>query len=217
MTVVLGQNVQAAVHPKNWPFNMAGLSDVGWYDLNNFEDTATADFYTPLAGTFGAVNTTLSKTADTYYTYLDVTGSHGAMGTIVLPMVALSDEGFYTIKLTTDGVVEEFRTLQSPTDYSLSNNFRYFIGFAKERADGNTASTQGDGGYELYSFKKTYVGIRHYGYKATVRSVQDSVLQAVPVHTFNESLKVEVKCSLAGHADAYRAYGTVLYISAPNL
>tara|TARA_R110000824_G_C14982640_1_gene654335 strand:+ start:136 stop:774 length:639 start_codon:yes stop_codon:yes gene_type:complete len=210
---VLGKEVVDTVHPEYWPYCEVYYTDLRTYLGETAQASSAATFYSLLTGTFGAYNSTGTKTADTYYTYVDITGSHGAMGTIIFPCVGVEATGFYTIKLTTDGVVEEFRTLSATIEASQ----RQFLGFAFERADENDASYQGEGKFGLYSFYRDNAGIRRYYSPATLRSVQDSILYGTPVHTFNESLKVEVKCSLAGVADLYYGWGTVLCTSAPNL
>jgi hypothetical protein len=210
---ILGKEVVDTVHPEYWPYCEVYYTDLRTYQAETAQGSVYAPFYSLLTGTFGAYNSTGTKTADTYYTYVDITGSHGAMGTIIFPTVGGEATGFYTIKLTTDGVVEEFRTLSATIEASQ----RQFLGFAFERADENDASYQGEGKFGLYSFYRDNAGIRRYYNPATLRSVQDSILYGTPVHTFNESLKVEVKCSLAGTASQYYARGTVLYTSAPNL
>jgi hypothetical protein len=211
---LLGKEAQAAIHPKYWPYCEETSNAVKTYQIGAAQGSDASAFYGQLAGTFGAFNTTASKTADTYYTFLDVTGSHGAMGSILFSKCssAAAGTGFHTIKLTTDGVVEEFRTISA----TLSDNYRQFIGFAMEYAEAGADSYSG-WGVNLHRFSKFNTGIDSYDYGATMRSVQDSIREGIPVHQFNESLKVEVKSSLAGHASTYECYGTVLYTSAPNL
>ena len=213
---VLGKEVVDTVHPKYWPYCEETSDAVKTYQIGTAQGSHASAFYGQLAGTFGAFNTTASKTADTYYTFLDVTGSHGAMGSILFSKCssAAAGTGFHTIKLTTDGVVEEFRTIEA----TLSDHYRQFIGFAEEYAEGGGGYYgMNKAGVNLHRFSKFNTGIDSYNYGATMRSVQDSILYGTPVHTFNESLKVEVKCSLAGVADLYYGWGTVLCTSAPNL
>ena len=144
---------------------------------------------------------------------MDISDCHGAMGTIIFPITDTVATGFFTVKLTTDGVVEEFRTVSA----TLHTNKRMFLGFARDDADATGANYQGGSGYGLSAFTHTYAGIHNFAGGATLRSPEDSLFYGTPVHQFNESLKLEVKCSLAGTWSWYERNGGVFYISSPNL
>lgn len=210
---ILGKQAVSTVHPKYWPYCDTTNAELKIWTAATGVSANGATFWTYLSdATFGAQQTTTSKSADTYYTYVDITGSRGVMGTIVLPHTASSASGFYTIKLTTDGVVEEFKTLTA----TLSNSRRMWLGFAKEYAQINDVRYVGESGYGLHRFHDEVQGIDAYSGNATLRSAQDMVVQGLPVHTFDTSLKLEVKCSIAGKANAYEGYGGVAIYSFPN-
>ncbi len=206
---ILGKKAVSTIHPKYWPYSEINYNNVGSYEWTTLNHTGLVGFYSQLIGTFGAYNTTSGKSADTYYTYVDITGSHGAMGTILFPMIATTATGYYTIKLTTDGVVEEFKTISA----SLNSNYRQWLGFAHEAADNADAKH----GYEGYRFQKEQTGIDSFNGKGTIISTQECIAYGYPVHTFDTSLKVEVKCSVGpSQTHNYKHYGTVLYTSSPN-
>jgi hypothetical protein len=213
---ILGKQAVSTVHPKYWPYCDTDDDSLRFYEAVSSKAADASTFWATTnafaTSAHGHRQTTVSKSADTYYTYCDITGSHGAMGSIVFPQNASTASGFYTIKLTTDGVVEEFKTLTT----SMSNNRRKWIGFAKEYAQINDVRYMGEGGYGLHRFYEENTGVDSYPGGATIRTTQDMVVQGLPVHLFDTSLKVEVKCSLGGHANAERGYGGVLAYSFPN-
>lgn len=212
-------------HPRYW--NMAGVTDTnaGSYAGATFSAMSNySTWVTNLDTAFGATQQTASKTADTYYTYCDISGSHGAMGTIILPQVNVnSTAGFYTIKLTTDGVEEEFKT-KPTTGTGLHADHRYFYGPYGEVPNDTTAATRIDavstkGGRYMHNFG--YLDSTPNGaYQGLIIPVQTCIIQGIPVHPYTESLKVEVKCS---HVCApysgryYESYGGVLYTATPNI
>lgn len=210
---VLGKQEVATVHPKYWPYCDTSNAELYVWTATTDSPANGSTFWTYVSDTtFGAAETTTSKSADTYYTYVDITGSHGVMGTIILPHCASTASGFYTIKLTTDGVVEEFKTLTT----SMSNSRRRWLGFCKEYANSTDVRYQNEGGFGLYRFHDEDSGIDSYSGNASLRSAQDMVVQGLPVHTFETSLKLEVKCSIAGKATAHEATGGVVIYSFPN-
>ena len=210
---LLGKEVVSTVHPKYWPYCDTDSSGLRVYQATTGYTAESATFWNYTGqSTFGAKETTASKSADTYYTYVDITGSHGAMGTIILPQIASTGSAFYTVKLTTDGVVEEFRTLTS----TLTANRRRWIGFAKEGSYWGYTGSKHEAGYGLYRFHKEDTGVDAYAGESAIRSTQDMVVQGLPVHTFETSLKVEVKCSVTGNGDGYKCNGGVLVYSHPN-
>jgi hypothetical protein len=213
---ILGKQAVSTIHPKYWPYCDGDEGGIRLYESTTSRECNAAPFWSTTNSfadsTFGHRQTTGSKTADTYYTYVDITGSHGAMGTIIFPQNATTASGFYTIKLTTDGVVEEFKTLTT----SMSNNRRKWLGFAKEYGQTNDVRYQSVSGYGLHRFYDENAGVDAYPGGGVVRSAQDMVVQGLPAHLFDTSLKVEVKCSIAGHANAEKGYGGVLAYSFPN-
>ena len=210
---ILGKKAVSTIHPKYWPYCDTSNAELKVYTADTGVAANGSTFWTYVSdATFGAYQSTTPKSADTYYTYVDITGSHGVMGTIILPHNATTASGFYTIKLTTDGVVEEFKTLTT----TLSNSRRRWLGFAKEYAQINDVRYQNEGGYGLYRFHDEDQGVDSYSVNATLRSAQDMVVQGLPVHTFDTSLKLEVKCSIAGKATNYEGNGGVVIYSFPN-
>ena len=210
---LLGKEVVSTVHPKYWPYCDTDSSGLRVYQSATGYTAESATFWNYTGqSTFGAKETTASKSADTYYTYVDITGSHGAMGTIILPQIASTGSAFYTVKLTTDGVVEEFRTLTS----TLTANRRRWIGFAKEGSYYGYTGSKHEAGYGLYRFHKEDTGVDTYALQSAIRSTQDSIVEGIPVHLFETSLKVEVKCSVTGNGDGYKCNGGVLVYSHPN-
>tara|TARA_B100001094_G_C18043833_1_gene726389 strand:+ start:277 stop:963 length:687 start_codon:yes stop_codon:yes gene_type:complete len=218
-------NIETVSHPKYW--TMAGVTDTnaGFYAATTFTDmTNNSAWVTNLDTAFGATQQTASKTADTYYTYCDISGSHGAMGTIILPQVNVnSTAGFYTIKLTTDGVEEEFKT-KPTTGTGLHADHRYFYGPYGDIPNDTTAATRIDavatrGGRYMSNFgylDSTPNGI----YQGLIIPVQTCIIQGIPVHPYTTSLKVEVKCSHVGapwSGRYYESYGGVLYTATPNI
>ena len=211
---LLGKEVVSTVHPKYWPYCDTATNSLQYYQSGTGYAANGATFWNGTCqSTFGAKETTAGKTADTYYTYVDITGSHGVMGSIILPMIASTGSAFYTVKLTTDGVEEEFRTVTS----TLTANRRRWLGFAKEYAYVNNAATQSDGGFNLYRFYAEDTGVDGYAGGCAIRSTQDMVAQGLPVHIFDTSLKVEVKCSVTGNGNGYECNGGVLVYSHPNI
>jgi len=214
---ILGKEAVGQVHPKYWAFqsaaNAGGTTGAGIYQNTTFLPFDASASWVQINANSGAVESTYSKTANTYYTYVDISDCHGAMGTIIFPVTGSAAAGFFTVKLTTDGVVEEFRTLSA----TLHTNKRHFLGFARDDADAVGANYQGGSGYGLSAFTHLYAGIHNFNGGASLRSPEDSLFYGTPVHTFNESLKVEVKCSLVGAAGWYERNGGVFYISSPNL
>ena len=210
---VLGKETAASIHPKFWPYSDSATAELFVYTADTASAANGATFWTYLSdATFGAQETTTSKSADTYYTYVDITGSHGVMGTIILPMIESTASGFYTIKLTTDGVVEEFKTLTTSMDASR----RRWLGFAREFAQVNNTRYQSDSGYGLNRFHDEDQGIDAYSGGGTLLSAQTLVSYGLPAHTFETSLKLEVKCSLGGDSTAHEATGGVVIYSFPN-
>jgi hypothetical protein len=217
---------QTVTHPKYW--TMVGCSDTasGSYALTTFyEMTNSSHWVTNLdTGEFGATQQTASKAADTYYTYCDISGSHGAMGTIILPQVnATTVNAFYTIKLTTDGVEEEFKT-KPATGNGLYASYRYFYGPYGDIPNDTTAATRVDavatrGGRYMNNFLRdsntpTLTG------QGLMIPVHICMIQGIPVHPYTTSLKVEVKCSVVGapwSGRYYESYGGVLYTATPNI
>jgi len=216
---------QTVTHPKYW--TMVGMTDTnaGLYAAATFyEMTNNSSWVTKLDTAFGATQTTASKTADTYYTYCDISGSHGAMGTIILPQVSVnSTAGFYTIKLTTDGVEEEFKT-KPTTGTGLHAVIRYFLGPFGESPNDTAAATRIDavatrGGRYMSTFN--YLdSTPNCIYQGLIIPVETCITQGIPVHPYTTSLKVEVKCSHVGapwSGRYYESYGGVLYTATPNL
>jgi hypothetical protein len=214
---LLGKETVGQGHPKYWPLqsasNSGGTTGTGIYSDTTFLPLDASAAWALISTNSGAAEFTASKSANTYYTYVDISDCHGAMGTIIFPITDTAATGFFTVKLTTDGVVEEFRTLSA----TLHTNKRHFLGFARDDGDAVGANYQGGSGYGLSAFTHTYAGIHNFNGGASLRSPEDSLFYSTPLHLFNESLKVEVKCSLGGSAAWYVRNGGVFYISSPNL
>ena len=222
---ILGAGAQTVTHPKYWI--MAGATDTnsGHYAGATFTAMGASNIWvTALNTAFGAIQTTASKTADTYYTYCDISGSHGAMGTIILPQVSVnSTAGFYTIKLTTDGAEEEFKT-KPTTGTGLHADHRYFLGPFGDVPNDTAGATRIDavatrGGRYMHNLG--YLdSAPNIIYQGIIIPVHTCILQGIPVHPYTTSLKVEVKCSHVGAPYSgryYESYGGVLYTATPNI
>ena len=211
---LLGKEATTQVHPKNWPYCETSHAGLNYYQATVKNNANGPTFWSSgFSVPFGAEEGSWNKSANTYYTYVNISGHNGAMGTIVVPTVSTTGTGFYTFKITTDGVVEEFRTIGTAT---LGSNRRHFLGFARDSAHLTGVRENSGSGYGIYSYFHDYAGINSL-VGATIRTVEDSLYYGTPVHQFNESLKVEVKCSLATGDSWYNKSGGVLYTSAPNV
>ena len=211
---ILGKEAATTLHPKYWPYSDTDQDALVYYHGTSASGrTATgANFWaTVFSSTFGAYND-VAKSADTYYTYADISDSHGVMGSIVLPHPTSTGSAFYTIKLTTDGVVEEFRTLTA----ALNTDRRPWIGFAKASPGTDDVRTQSRGGYGSYRYVVSIAGLDNYD-TVTLTHAQDSITEGMPVHPFETSLKVEVKCSVASTTTAHKENGGVFVYSHANL
>ena len=213
---VIGKKAVSTVHPRFWPYSEIDNANVFYYtgnsssgrgsDVGNFWSNVFQD-------TFGSYND-VAKDADTYYTYVDISASHGVMGTIMFPQIASNASAFHTIKLTTDGSVEEFRTLTT----TLDAGDRYWIGYAKEvTSSAEVRGAQGRLGYGRHLFGKGSEGVDRYNNGCTLTSAQQCLHEGIPVHSFETSLKVEVKCSVASSTNAHNENGGVLVFASPNL
>ena len=213
---VIGKKAVSTVHPRFWPYSEVSTSSLFYYtgNANSGRQSSEANFWANVCqDTFGSYND-VAKDADTYYTYVDISASHGVMGTIILPQIASDASAFYTIKLTTDGGVEEFRTLAA----TLDAGNRYWIGYAKEvTSSAEARAGQSQLGYGRHAFGKGAEGVDQYNNGCTLTSAQESLHAGIPVHPFDISLKVEVKCSVASTTTAHQENGGVLVYSHPNL
>jgi len=222
---VIGGSTESLTHPKYW--NMVACTDTetGHYAGATFLEMGNNSTWVTQLDSYGygATQQTASKTADTYYTYVDISGSHGALGPIILPQTSVnSTDVFFTIKLTTDGVEEEIKTRVMGTMYA---SYRCFYGPYGNAPNDTTAATRVDpvatrSGRYMYYFNGAYTGIPDISGKMLIMPIHVCQNEGIPVHPYTTSLKVEVKCSHVGAPYSgryYESYGGVIYTATPNI
>ena len=215
---VLGESSISETSPRYWPIHYAPTTD--YLTVTNGTgsySTSESSFWTVFAQQ-GGVNTQ-GKNADTFYTYLDVSGT-GFMGSIVLPNRAggPSTRTTYTLKLTTDGVEE---TMSFP-NLLINQSYSAVIGHVQVRPGSNSSSNfpwlMGNG---INYFNSSIDSNGNFA-PETAGPASVTILPAfkmaevgMPVHRFEKSLKVEVSMDQAPNTGTYVKNGGVTYLLNP--
>ena len=158
-------------------------------------------FWTVLTAN-GAVDTGLSRTADTYRTQVDITGE-GHMGTIIFPF-SLSANITNTARITVDGV--QYVCVSAPVPAQETS----ILGFVDVRVTSTDAPL---GGTTTVTVKGITVGdfTDYTNGVLVIAPVSQQIALGTPVLRFKESLKVELKQSVTSYAGTYLGYSSVQY------
>tara|TARA_R110002153_G_C13174951_1_gene484479 strand:+ start:69 stop:728 length:660 start_codon:yes stop_codon:yes gene_type:complete len=214
---VIGGSTILESNPRYWPIQYVPTVDT-------LSVTSGTGSYSPNVSTFwtvfaqqGGVNTA-TKNADTFYTYLDVSGT-GFMGSIVLPnRAAGGGTTTYTLKLTTDGVEE---TMSFPS-LLINQSYGAVIGHVQVRPGSNTSSNfpwlMGNG---INYFNSSIDSNGNFAPETagpaflTVLPAFKMAEVGMPVHRFETSLKVEVSMDETPNSATYVKNGGVTYLLNP--
>lgn len=200
-------------HPRYWPMYQGPQAQMSMtVNANRYSfDGSTAWSYLTDMGS----SHTGTKSANTYYTLADLTG-RGIMGTIVGYTADSGGSLLYTVRLTTDGVVEEMSYLYAfPQD-----NYKAFIGHAMHSPSGtinyqHTPQFISDSSTNYWSALSTGgINIAAPSFM-TLLPAYKMAQTGMPVHTFNKSLKVEIKGDKASTTNAYQKAAGVTYLLNP--
>ena len=193
--------------PTSWPW--AAVADT---KLTAFYSTGTtpvqanqsqSGFWSAMTSN-GAVDTGLSRTADTYRTQVDITGE-GHMGTIIFPFSLIANVT-NTARITVDGVQYVCVSEQLPAQDTAVLGFLDFTWASETReTTRGTAFTTNAPGITTGDFTNYANGV------LLLPPISQQLVLGIPVLRFKESLKVELKQSVTSYASAYRGYSTVQY------
>jgi len=192
--------------PTSWPWALTRYSRTYVPESSGgsapvLRSVSQSGFWTIMTAN-GAVDTGLSRTADTYRTQVDITGE-GHMGTIIFPF-SLTANITNTARITVDGV--QYVCVSAPVpsqDLSV-------LGFIDVR----TVSTTGPlGGTTAATTKGITVGdfTDYSSASIVIPPISQQIALGTPVLRFKESLKVELKQSVTSYSGAYLGYSTVQY------
>lgn len=185
-------------------------SAVRVYGGGTYYSLGTSTFQTYISN-IGAVESTASRTADQYYTVLNVASGRGWLGTIVIGSPGTSSASrTLTIKTTIDGVVTERAVTTG------QNNYDWIVigpigaqGFAStsygdvQQGKNNYEWADADGGRD--DIIKSVRGIY-------IVSVSTLIGQGLPLIRFKSSCKVEIKENQAGRADNFYKDHNLTYL-----
>ena len=150
----------------------------------------------------GAVDTGVSRTADTYRTQVDITGE-GHMGTIIFPF-SLTNNITNTARITVDGVQYVCVSAPVPSQDTSVLGFVDFR-FASTSAPLGGTTTVTVEGITVGDFTGYTNGV------LVIAPVSQQIALGTPVLRFKESLKVELKQSVTSYGGANLGYSSVQY------
>tara|TARA_R110000823_G_C15795549_1_gene486621 strand:- start:220 stop:870 length:651 start_codon:yes stop_codon:yes gene_type:complete len=192
--------------PTSWPWALTSYLRTYAFEKNGTNAPAARNvsqsgFWNVMTAN-GAVDTGVSRTADTYRTQVDITGE-GHMGTIIFPF-AITANITNTARITVDGVQYVCVSAPVPTqDISV-------LGFMDVRYASTSAPLTGSNtvtveGITVGDFTDYTSGV------LVIAPVSQQIALGTPVLRFKESLKVELKQSVTSYAGNYLGYSTVQY------
>ena len=191
--------------PTSWPWAAVGATQLSaFYSTGSTPVQANqsqVSFWSAMT-TNGAVDTGLSRTADTYRTQVDITGE-GHMGTIIFPYSVIANVTS-TARITVDGV--QYVCVSEPVPAQDTS----VLGFIDIRTVSTTAPL---GGSNSASTQGITVGdfTDYTSGSLVIPPISQQIALGTPVLRFKESLKVELKQSVTSYASAYNGYSTVQY------
>lgn len=192
--------------PTSWPWALTSYIRTYAPEKNGasaplLRNVNQSGFWTVMTAN-GAVDTGLSRTADTYRTQVDITGE-GHMGTIIFPF-SVTANITNTARITVDGV--QYVCVSAPVPAQDTS----ILGFVDVRYLSTSAPL---GGSSTVTVEGITVG-DFTGYTSgvlTIAPISQQIALGTPVLRFKESLKVELKQSVTSYGSAYRGYSTVQY------
>lgn len=180
------------------------------YNVTSVEESHTNAFQARL-NYHGAYENTASRTANQYYTVVNVTSGTGYVGWI-LTGANTNTAATVTVKCTIDGLAVE-RTIdpQGGTTYQrcLFGNTGIYTSSSNQDAEDMYV------GYGRPYWEKNFDDDTHVyygGWYIFLNPVQELLKLGVPCMKFNKSLKVEIKESHSGNSDWYYRNHYVHYI-----
>ena len=199
--IIGGSTFSPFTEPSYMPFSVTAYGNsLIWTNTTTTYDNSSA-FGTALARR-GTSTSCANLGANTFKTICDLTGQ-GYMGEIMLPRpYGTNDACVFTVKLTLDGTVYE-RVSPSMGGWAVN---RMFLGYSLDVWTGSTANSDGR---TFFGYQREYFGnIATYGTDANgglvnwqkyhqVLPPSVQLARGIPLISFNSSLKVEVKASLA--------------------
>ena len=194
--------------PTSWPWALTNYIRTYVTEPNGASapisrNVGQSGFWTVMTAN-GAVDTGLSRTADTYRTQVDITGE-GHMGTIIFPF-SLTANVTSTARITVDGVQYVCVSEQLPVQDTAVLGFLDFTwgGDTRETTRG-TAFTTTAPGIATGDFTKYTNGY------IILPPISQQLVLGIPVLRFKESLKVELKQSVTSYSTPYLGYSSVQY------
>ena len=196
----------------NWP---ATHDMDGYYTVLNyasFWQSSQAEFWTYI-GFHGGVNTTSGRTANTWYTDVDISNKSGILTNVLSPRNTAQTTK--DLRVTIDGVVYE-RTIPS-TDMSAANR-RVCYGFSENTNTGMSNFVPDRYGMYNYPWENDSVAKL---YAPRIRTNQNRTIIQPPWRVasetglgivFRKSLKVEQRMAHVGSTTLYRRNSCALYI-----
>ena len=192
--------------PTSWPWALTNYIRTYVTEPNGASapisrNVGQSGFWTVMTAN-GAVDTGLSRTADTYRTQVDITGE-GHMGTIIFPYSVIANIT-NTARITVDGV--QYVCVSAPVPSQDTS----VLGFMDVRFASNSAPL---GGTTTVTVEGITVG-DFTGYTngvLVIAPVSQQIALGTPVLRFKESLKVELKQSVTSYGGANLGYSSVQY------
>ena len=192
--------------PTSWPWALTNYIRTYVTEPNGASapisrNVGQSGFWTVMTAN-GAVDTGLSRTADTYRTQVDITGE-GHMGTIIFPW-SVTANITNTARITVDGV--QYVCVSAPVPPQDTS----ILGFVDVRAFSTSAPLGGSTtapveGITVGDFTGYVNGL------VVIAPISQQIALGTPVLRFKESLKVELKQSVTSYSGAQLGYSTVQY------
>ena len=192
--------------PTSWPWALTKSAGTFVPEKNGtnapqLRNLSQTGFWTVMTAN-GAVDTGLSRTADTYRTQVDITGE-GHMGTIIFPYSGIANIT-NTARITVDGV--QYVCVSAPVPAQDTS----ILGFVDVRAFSTSAPLGGSTtapveGITVGDFTTYVNGL------VVIAPISQQIALGTPVLRFKESLKVELKQSVTSYSGAQLGYSTVQY------
>ena len=192
--------------PTSWPWALTNYIRTYVTEPNGASapisrNVGQSGFWTVMTAN-GAVDTGLSRTADTYRTQVDITGE-GHMGTIIFPYSVIANIT-NTARITVDGV--QYVCVSAPVPAQDISILGFVdVRFASTSAPLGGSNTVTNEGITVGDFTGYTNGV------LVIAPVSQQIALGTPVLRFKESLKVELKQSVTSYSTPYLGYSSVQY------